>query len=214
MFFSALTQKRMQELGMTKKQLSDITGLPYMTVSNIISRGAANAGTQNVLRICAPLGIEVDDLFELIELPQMDHANPSDSPTAKWGEMIKVRRKALGMSAEELAEKTGIAPATIYRYENGSTNTPKMSMLKKISTVLGIDILQCMEQADAHNITCDIGSGIHTLNPVSAIPSANSINTFNRLIQAITTLYWQLPQSEQVAFSDNIVSTAFQWNGK
>lgn len=30
---------------------------------------------------------------------------------------IKLRRKALGLSAEFVAEKLGVSPATIYRYE-------------------------------------------------------------------------------------------------
>ena len=35
------------------------------------------------------------------------------------GERIKERRKELSMSAEELAAKVGVSPATMYRYENG-----------------------------------------------------------------------------------------------
>ena len=36
------------------------------------------------------------------------------------GDRIKERRKALGLSAEALAETLGKSPATIYRYENGN----------------------------------------------------------------------------------------------
>ena len=35
------------------------------------------------------------------------------------GQRIKARRKQLGISAEKLAEKLEISPATVYRYENG-----------------------------------------------------------------------------------------------
>lgn len=35
------------------------------------------------------------------------------------GQRIKDRRKAIGISAERLAEMLGVSPATIYRYENG-----------------------------------------------------------------------------------------------
>ena len=35
------------------------------------------------------------------------------------GQRIRVRRKSIGLSAEQLAEFLGCAPATIYRYENG-----------------------------------------------------------------------------------------------
>lgn len=35
------------------------------------------------------------------------------------GKRIRERREAVGISAEKLAEKTGVAKTTIYRYENG-----------------------------------------------------------------------------------------------
>lgn len=35
------------------------------------------------------------------------------------GQRIRDRRKSIGLSAEQLAEFLGCAPATIYRYENG-----------------------------------------------------------------------------------------------
>lgn len=34
------------------------------------------------------------------------------------GERLKRRRKELGMSAEAVAEKLGVSPSTVYRYEN------------------------------------------------------------------------------------------------
>lgn len=38
----------------------------------------------------------------------------------KVGERIKKRRKELGMTVDELAERVGKSRATVYRYENGS----------------------------------------------------------------------------------------------
>lgn len=35
------------------------------------------------------------------------------------GERMKNRRKAIGLSAEKVADILGVSPATIYRYENG-----------------------------------------------------------------------------------------------
>ena len=35
------------------------------------------------------------------------------------GERMKHRRKELGLSAEYVADKLGVSPSTIYRYENG-----------------------------------------------------------------------------------------------
>ena len=42
------------------------------------------------------------------------------------GERIKCRRKELSMSAEQLAEKVSLSPATIYRYEKGDIEKRKI----------------------------------------------------------------------------------------
>ena len=38
------------------------------------------------------------------------------------GERMKQRRKEIGFSAEKVAERLGVSPATIYRYEKGDQN--------------------------------------------------------------------------------------------
>ena len=52
------------------------------------------------------------------------------------GERIKARRKQLGMSAEDLAEKIGMAPATVYRYENGEISKVASDKLQPIADAL------------------------------------------------------------------------------
>ena len=52
------------------------------------------------------------------------------------GERIKERRKELGISAEHVAEKLGVSPATIYRYENGEIEKIPSNVLDGISKVL------------------------------------------------------------------------------
>lgn len=59
---SNLLLKRMLDLGLTKQQLSDKSGVPYMTVSNILKKGPEKAGMKNVLAICAVLGIDANEL--------------------------------------------------------------------------------------------------------------------------------------------------------
>ena len=63
----------------------------------------------------------------------------------EYGMRIKELRKARGWSAEQLAEKTGISPATIYRYENGTTEEPKSSMLRRIAEALNVDVWQIIQ---------------------------------------------------------------------
>ena len=56
--------------------------------------------------------------------------------TMTTGERIKNRRKDLGMSAEDLASKVGISPATIYRYEKGDIEKVPGDVLFKIGKAL------------------------------------------------------------------------------
>lgn len=52
------------------------------------------------------------------------------------GERIKNRRKELGISAETLAERCGVSPATIYRYENGEIEKVSIDKLPPIAEAL------------------------------------------------------------------------------
>lgn len=54
------------------------------------------------------------------------------------GERIKSRRKELGLSAEQVAEKLGVSPATIYRYESNYINNMGVDKLKPIAAVLKV----------------------------------------------------------------------------
>ena len=52
------------------------------------------------------------------------------------GDLIKARRKELAMSAERLAEKVGVSPATIYRYEKGDIEKVPVDVIKDIAKAL------------------------------------------------------------------------------
>lgn len=52
------------------------------------------------------------------------------------GQRIKVRRKELGMSADELGKKIGKNRATIFRYENGDIEKLPVDNLKPIAEAL------------------------------------------------------------------------------
>ena len=78
------------------------------------------------------------------------------------GQRISQRRKALGISAEKLADLIGVSPATIYRYENGDIEkipTDRLSLIAKaLSTTpyklqFGFTIGTQITQAIAHNIS-------------------------------------------------------------
>jgi len=56
------------------------------------------------------------------------------------GEVIKRRRKALGLSAETVAEALDVSPATIYRYESGDITNPGLDKVATLAWVLDIPI--------------------------------------------------------------------------
>lgn len=51
-------------------------------------------------------------------------------------ERIKARRKEIGMSAETVAEKLGVSPATIYRYENNEIKKFPTDILAPLAKIL------------------------------------------------------------------------------
>ena len=65
------------------------------------------------------------------------------------GERIKQRRKELGMSAERVAEKLGISPATVYRYEKGDIEKLPGSFLEPLAKVLHTTPAYIMGWADS-----------------------------------------------------------------
>lgn len=52
------------------------------------------------------------------------------------GDIIKQRRKDLGMSVSELARRIGKDRATIYRYEDGSIENMPMNILEPLAKAL------------------------------------------------------------------------------
>ena len=52
------------------------------------------------------------------------------------GQRMKEKRKALGLSAEFIADKLGVSPATIYRYEKGDIEKIPGNILEQISKIL------------------------------------------------------------------------------
>lgn len=56
-----------------------------------------------------------------------------------FGEAIKTKREALGLTQQDLADKLFVSRQAICRWENG-TRCPDLIMAKKISLVLGISL--------------------------------------------------------------------------
>ena len=57
----------------------------------------------------------------------------------KFGEVIKDRRKELGITQPHLAELANISTNTLYKLERGHGN-PSLDILTKLAEVLGLEV--------------------------------------------------------------------------
>lgn len=55
---------------------------------------------------------------------------------ARLNEMIKYRRKELGLTLNQVAEKTGVKEATVQRWESGNIKTIKYQTIELLSHAL------------------------------------------------------------------------------
>ena len=64
-----------------------------------------------------------------------------------FGEKIRAARLALNLSQEELAERTGLTPRTLYSYEKGKA-LPRESNLEKLAEALHVPLRCLSEEGD------------------------------------------------------------------
>lgn len=64
------------------------------------------------------------------------------------GEKIKLRRKELKISADDLADAVGVSRSTIFRYEKGDIEKVGPEVLKKIADKLRISPAELMGWSD------------------------------------------------------------------
>ena len=91
------------------------------------------------------------------------------------GDLIKARRKEIAMSAERLAEKVGVSPATIYRYEKGDIEKVPVDVLKNIATALNTTPAYLMGWEGQKHTAPTIPAGFEPLPEMTTIPLVGSI---------------------------------------
>lgn len=64
------------------------------------------------------------------------------------GKRIQERRKALKISAAEVADGTGLSKATIHRYENGEIRNIKLPVIEAIASMLNVNALWLIGKSD------------------------------------------------------------------
>lgn len=82
------------------------------------------------------------------------------------GDRIRLRRKEIGKSAEDIATQLGVSPATIYRYENGDIEKVPVDVVIKISEILSVSPVYLMgwssEAAETKKMPADASSADET----------------------------------------------------
>jgi len=92
------------------------------------------------------------------------------------GELIKQRRKDLGISAEMIAEKLKVSPATIYRYENGAIQKIPLEKAKEISKILNIDIFSVIDFETASDLLFNgLASNVQPMPSTYKVPRLGRI---------------------------------------
>lgn len=72
------------------------------------------------------------------------------------GEKIKLRRKELKISADDLADYVGVSRSTIFRYEKGDIEKVGPEVLKKIADKLRISPAELMGWSDETSVEAKI----------------------------------------------------------
>lgn len=73
----------------------------------------------------------------------------------KFGELLKQKRQAAGLSRRALSEASGVTFATIHGYEDGR-RTPSFANVVKLAASLG---LTCQDFASCEDVTNDTPTG-------------------------------------------------------
>lgn len=75
--------------------------------------------------------------------------NMKGGDTMNIGNRIKEKRKSIGMSVDELADKPGKNRATIYRYENNDIKNVPITVLEPLSKILKTSLTELLRDDQA-----------------------------------------------------------------
>lgn len=92
------------------------------------------------------------------------------------GEILNKKRKEMGYSAEYIAEKIGVSPATMYRYENGDIKKIPLDKAKQLSKLLELDIFSIVDFDTASDLLFKYpASNLHPMQPTYKVPRLGRI---------------------------------------
>ena len=80
------------------------------------------------------------NLKQLPLLNQIAEKGEVEAPFSEYGEVIRIARSLLDMSAEKLSEKAEVAPSTLSKMEHSAEDVQMPKLLKVFDTV-GIEVI-------------------------------------------------------------------------
>lgn len=109
------------------------------------------------------------DLSSLIELTPDDF----DALLASYGERVRDRRKALGLTLDKVAAHAGLTKSYVWEIENGKNKNPTLRTAHGLCRALGwtfADLVGVSEHADtlhpvAVNIALQVDAALKARNP-------------------------------------------------
>lgn len=101
------------------------------------------------------------------------------------GDRIRLRRKEIGKSAEDIATQLGVSPATIYRYENGDIEKVPVDVVIKISKILSVSPVYLMGWSSEATETKNLSEKIRYLRIQKGMTQAELAEKLNTTKQTI-----------------------------
>ena len=127
MNISEALKQALQKKRMSIRELSEITGIPKSAIQRYTSGDTDKIPSDRLMKIVNALGVGPGIPFFFFD---------DENETMTTGERIKERRKRMGLSAETLADRVGVSPSTMCRYENGDISKIDADILDRIASEL------------------------------------------------------------------------------
>lgn len=130
------------------------------------------------------------------------------------GEYIKAKRKSLGLSAEQLAEQCGVAPSTVYRWENGDTEKIPSGQLKVLAQSLGVRPSELIDD-EKTLVKLPHPESVRTIPVYSSLSCGTGLFVEDQVVDTVTVPVSMLPNKNaeyfaQYAAGDSMTDAGIQ----
>ena len=165
------------EKGMTQEELGHLLGVEKSAVAKYENGRIVNLKQGTLKKLSA-----------ILEIPTSELISEEDSlMQVNVGFRIKERRKALHMTADELAARIGKDRATVYRYESGKIENIPLGLLKLFSEALEVPMEYFIETETATDKNIEHSSNGQA-DVLEIILRLHTDNDFLKLVEKMSKL--------------------------